>query len=148
MKILRERAAAVFPKPQGKRGRFQRYLQVRESKQHKKSTNRQKNLKKHTTMAIKVKARQGDILSVIVALGGLGAASYHIPMHRTGKSKVCDNRLSYAIMIILSNILPVPISIIAIPLNSDLSDCYHITAAHLDIPCRFFGVVHNIYFQQ
>ena len=44
----------------------------------------------------------GDILSVIVALGGLGAAGYHIPMHRTGKSKVCDNRLSYAIMIILS----------------------------------------------
>ena len=77
MKILRERAAAVFPKPQGKKGRFQRYLQVRESKQHKKSINRQKNLKTHTTMAIKVKARQGDILSVIVALGGLGAADLY-----------------------------------------------------------------------
>lgn len=44
----------------------------------------------------------GDILSVIVAIGGLGAAGYHIPMHRTGKSKVCDNRLSYVIMGILS----------------------------------------------
>lgn len=44
----------------------------------------------------------GYILSVIVALGGLGAAGYHIPMHRTGKSKVCDNRLSYVIMVILS----------------------------------------------
>jgi hypothetical protein len=50
MKILRERAAAVFPKPQGKKDRFQRYLQVRESKQHKKSTNRQKNLKTHTQL--------------------------------------------------------------------------------------------------
>jgi hypothetical protein len=28
-------------------------------------------------MAIKVKARQGDILSVIVALGGLGAADLY-----------------------------------------------------------------------
>ena len=43
----------------------------------------------------------GDILSVIVAIGGLGAAGYHIPMH-LGKSKVCDNRLSYVIMGILS----------------------------------------------
>ena len=46
--------------------------------------------------------QSGDILSVIVAIGGLGAAGYHIPMHRTGKSKVCDNRFSYAIMVILS----------------------------------------------
>ena len=46
--------------------------------------------------------QSGDILSVIVAIGGLGAAGYHIPMHRTGKSKVCDNRLSYVIMGILS----------------------------------------------
>ena len=46
--------------------------------------------------------QSGDILSVIVSIGGLGAAGYHIPMHRTGKSKVCDNRLSYAIMVILS----------------------------------------------
>ena len=44
----------------------------------------------------------GDILSVLVGIGGLGAAGYHIPMHRTGKSKVCDNRFSYAIMVILS----------------------------------------------
>lgn len=44
----------------------------------------------------------GDIFSVIVALGGLGAAGYHIPMHRTGKSKVCNNSFSYTIMIILS----------------------------------------------
>ena len=46
--------------------------------------------------------QSGDILSVIVSIGGLGAAGYHIPMHRTGKSKVCDNRFSYAIMVILS----------------------------------------------
>ena len=46
--------------------------------------------------------QSGDMLSVIVSIGGLGAAGYHIPMHRTGKSKVCDNRLSYAIMVILS----------------------------------------------
>lgn len=44
----------------------------------------------------------GDILSVIVALGGLGAAGYHIPMHRSGKSKVCDNRFSYWLMACLS----------------------------------------------
>lgn len=44
----------------------------------------------------------GDVLSVIVALGGLGAAGYHIPMHRSGKSKVCDNRFSYVIMVVLT----------------------------------------------
>lgn len=44
----------------------------------------------------------GDVLSVIVAIGGLGAAGYHIPMHRSGKSKVCDNRFSYVIMVTLS----------------------------------------------
>ena len=44
----------------------------------------------------------GDILSAIVALGGLGAASYHIPMHRMKKSEVCHNGLSYGIMIALS----------------------------------------------
>lgn len=44
----------------------------------------------------------GDILSVIVAVGGLGAAGYHIPMHRMGKSEVCHNALSYGIMIVLS----------------------------------------------
>ena len=40
----------------------------------------------------------GDILSVIVAVGGLGAAGYHIPMHYKGKSEVCHNSLSYSIM--------------------------------------------------
>ena len=44
----------------------------------------------------------GDILSVIVAVGGLGAAGYHIPMHRMGKSEVCHNGFSYSIMVILS----------------------------------------------
>ncbi|MBQ7181605.1 MAG: hypothetical protein IJR87_09980 [Bacteroidaceae bacterium] len=44
----------------------------------------------------------GDILSIIVALGGLGAAGYHIPMHRMKKSEVCHNGFSYAIMVILS----------------------------------------------
>ena len=44
----------------------------------------------------------GDILSVIVALGGLGAAGYHIPMHRSGKSQVCDNKFSYWLMACLS----------------------------------------------
>lgn len=44
----------------------------------------------------------GDILSVLVAVGGLGAAGYHIPMHRMGKSEVCNNRFSYGIMIVLS----------------------------------------------
>ena len=49
-----------------------------------------------------VESQSGDILSVIVAIGGLDAAGYHIPMYRTGKSKVCDNRFSCAIMVILS----------------------------------------------
>lgn len=44
----------------------------------------------------------GDILSVLVAVGGLGAAVYHIPMHRMGKSEVCHNGFSYSIMVILS----------------------------------------------
>ena len=44
----------------------------------------------------------GDILSVIVAVGGLGAAGYHIPMHHMGKSEVCHNGFSYSIMVILS----------------------------------------------
>ena len=44
----------------------------------------------------------GDILSAVVALGGLGAAGYHIPMHRAGKSEVCHNHFSYSLMIVLS----------------------------------------------
>ena len=44
----------------------------------------------------------GNILSIVVALGGLGAAGYHIPMHRMGKSEVCHNGFSYSIMVILS----------------------------------------------
>jgi len=42
----------------------------------------------------------GDVLSLVVATGGLGAAGYHIPMHRSGKSKVCDNRFSYVIIVL------------------------------------------------
>ncbi|MBR1520890.1 MAG: hypothetical protein IJ635_06605 [Bacteroidaceae bacterium] len=44
----------------------------------------------------------GNILSAIVAIGGMGAAGYHIPMHCTGKSKVCKNRFSYVIMVMLT----------------------------------------------
>ena len=44
----------------------------------------------------------GDILSIIVAAGGLSAAGYHIPMHRMGKSEVCHNGFSYGIMVVLS----------------------------------------------
>lgn len=44
----------------------------------------------------------GYILSIIVALGGLGAAGYHIPMHRSGKSEVCHNGFSYGLMAVLS----------------------------------------------
>jgi len=44
----------------------------------------------------------GDILSVLVAVGGLGAAGYHIPMHRMKKSEVCHNGFSYGIMVLLS----------------------------------------------
>ena len=44
----------------------------------------------------------GDILSAIVALGSLGAAGYHIPMNRSGKSAVCHNHFSYGIMAALS----------------------------------------------
>ena len=44
----------------------------------------------------------GNILSIVIALGGLGAAGYHIPMHRMGKSEVCHNGFSYSIMVILS----------------------------------------------
>lgn len=44
----------------------------------------------------------GNIISAIVALGGLGAAGYHIPMNRSGKSEVCHNRFSYCLMTVLS----------------------------------------------
>ena len=44
----------------------------------------------------------GDILSVLVGIGGLGAAGYHIPMHRSGKSEVCHNGFSYGLMAVLS----------------------------------------------
>ena len=44
----------------------------------------------------------GNILSVLVAVGGLGAAGYHIPMHRMKKSEVCHNKFSYGLMIVLS----------------------------------------------
>ena len=44
----------------------------------------------------------GNILSIVVALGGLGAAGYHIPMHRMKKSEVCHNKFSYGLMIVLS----------------------------------------------
>ena len=44
----------------------------------------------------------GDILSVLVGIGGLGAAGYHIPMHRMKKSEVCHNKFSYGLMIVLS----------------------------------------------
>lgn len=47
-------------------------------------------------------SQAGDVLSAFVALGGLGAAGYHIPMHHMGKSEVCHNRLSYGIMVVLS----------------------------------------------
>ncbi len=46
--------------------------------------------------------RAGDVLSLVVALGGLGAAGYHIPMHRLKKSEVCHNSFSYVLMAILS----------------------------------------------
>lgn len=44
----------------------------------------------------------GDILSILVGLGGLGAAGYHIPMHRMKKSEVCHNKFSYGLMLVLS----------------------------------------------
>lgn len=47
-------------------------------------------------------SQTGDILSILVALGGLGAAGYHIPMHRMNKSEVCHNHFSYVLMTLLS----------------------------------------------
>ena len=47
-------------------------------------------------------SQAGDILSVLVGLGGLGAAGYHIPMHRMKKSEVCHNKFSYGLMLALS----------------------------------------------
>ena len=44
----------------------------------------------------------GDILSVIVAVGGMGAAGYHIPMNYSRKSDVCHNTASYFIMLLLT----------------------------------------------
>lgn len=44
----------------------------------------------------------GNIIALITALGGLGAAGYHIPMHIMKRSKVCLNGFSYVIMILLS----------------------------------------------
>lgn len=44
----------------------------------------------------------GDMLSFLVGLGGLGAAGYHIPMHRMKKSEVCHNSFSYGLMLVLS----------------------------------------------
>lgn len=44
----------------------------------------------------------GDVMSLVVAIGGLGAAGYHIPMHILKKSDVCNNRFSYGLMIVLT----------------------------------------------
>ena len=49
-----------------------------------------------------IDSQAGDILSVLVGLGGLGAAGYHIPMHRMKKSEVCHNKFSYVLMQALS----------------------------------------------
>lgn len=47
-------------------------------------------------------SQAGDILSILVGFGGLGAAGYHIPMHRMKKSEVCHNKFSYGLMLVLS----------------------------------------------
>ena len=44
----------------------------------------------------------GKLFSIIVAIGGLLAAGYHIPMNKAGKSEVCNNNFSYWLMGILS----------------------------------------------
>ena len=49
-----------------------------------------------------IDSQSGDILSILVGFGGLGAAGYHIPMHRMKKSEVCHNNFSYGLMMALS----------------------------------------------
>lgn len=44
----------------------------------------------------------GDILSLILGLGGLGAGGYHLPMLWLKKSRVCGNPFSYIIMALLA----------------------------------------------
>ncbi len=44
----------------------------------------------------------GNLFSIIVAIAGLLAAGYHIPMNKGGKSNVCNNTFSYWLMGILS----------------------------------------------
>ena len=44
----------------------------------------------------------GKWFSIIVAIGGLLAAGYHIPMNKAGKSDTCNNNFSYWLMGILS----------------------------------------------
>ena len=46
--------------------------------------------------------KKGDWFSIIVSLGGLSGAGYHIPMNYFGKSDVCNNYFSYCLMYILT----------------------------------------------
>ena len=53
-------------------------------------------------VSVWIGSQAGNILSILVGLGGLGAAGYHIPMHRMKKSEVCHNKFSYGLMVVLS----------------------------------------------
>ena len=56
----------------------------------------------------------GNWLCIIVAIGGLLAAGYHIPMNITGKSDVCHNKFSYWLMAILSLFCLILLSLVII----------------------------------
>ena len=49
-----------------------------------------------------VQTKSGHWFSIIIGIGGLAAAGYHIPMNYLGKSNVCNNNFSYILMYILS----------------------------------------------
>ena len=49
-----------------------------------------------------VQTKSGHCFSIIVGIGGLAAAGYHMPMNYLGKSNVCNNNFSYMLMYILS----------------------------------------------
>ena len=49
-----------------------------------------------------VQTKSGHWFSIIVGIGGLAAAGYHMPLNYLGKSNVCNNHFSYILMYILS----------------------------------------------
>ena len=51
---------------------------------------------------IYLESKIGNWFSICTAIAGIGAGGYHVPLHLIGKSKVCDNKFSYWLMVFLT----------------------------------------------